>query len=226
MKLGVAAIACAIVAAGAVALTFRPAPPPPRVAPSATPASMAPSQADLPPAAREGRLFLTDAQQRQAIDSGTLDRPFRSMLAVKGPLSFGDYAWNDQGVPAGATWIRVDLQTQLISVFRAGHEIGTAVVVYGGDNKQTPAGKLHILARARDHRSSLYDAPMPYTLRLTDDGVSIHGSTVRWGAATHGCIGVPLEFARRLFEASRVGDDVLIVAAGSARHAGSSSPLR
>jgi lipoprotein-anchoring transpeptidase ErfK/SrfK len=67
---------------------------------------------------------------------------------------------------------------------------------------------------------------MPYTLRLTDDGVSIHGSTVRWGAATHGCIGVPLEFARRLFEASRVGDDVLIVAAGSARHAGSSSPLR
>jgi lipoprotein-anchoring transpeptidase ErfK/SrfK len=52
---------------------------------------------------------------------------------------------------------------------------------------------------------------MPYTLRLSDDGVSIHGSSVRWGAATHGCIGVPLPFAERLFEAAKVGDEVDIV---------------
>ena len=78
------------------------------------------------------------------------------------------------GIPAGPTWIRIDLGSQLISIFRAGHEIGTAVIVYGGDNKQTPIGKLHVLGKARDHRSSLYDAQMPYTLRLTDDGVSIH----------------------------------------------------
>jgi lipoprotein-anchoring transpeptidase ErfK/SrfK len=215
MKLGVAAIAGVIVAAGAAALTSRPASPPP-VARSAKPA--------LP--AMEGRVFLTSAQQQQAIESGTLDRPVRSLLAVKAPLQFGDYAWNDQAVPAGPTWIRVDLRSQLISVFRGVHEIGTAVVVYGGDNKQTPPGKLHILARARDHRSSLYDAAMPYTLRLTDDGVSIHGSKVRWGAATHGCIGVPLEFARRLFEASRVGDEVVIVAATAPGHGHSSSPSR
>lgn len=53
---------------------------------------------------------------------------------------------------------------------------------------------------------------MPYTLQLTSDGVSIHGSMVRSGAATHGCIGVPLEFARRLFGQARVGDEVVIVA--------------
>jgi lipoprotein-anchoring transpeptidase ErfK/SrfK len=52
---------------------------------------------------------------------------------------------------------------------------------------------------------------MPFTLRLTDDGVSIHASTVRWGAATHGCIGVPLPFAERLFAASKIGDEVVIV---------------
>jgi lipoprotein-anchoring transpeptidase ErfK/SrfK len=63
----------------------------------------------------------------------------------------------------------------------------------------------------RDHRSSLYDAEMPYTLRLTHDGISIHGSDVRRGAATHGCVGVPLEFARRLFDATTVGDPVLVV---------------
>jgi len=48
-------------------------------------------------------------------------------------------------------------------------------------------------------------------LQLTGDGVSIHGSTVRWGAATHGCIGLPLDFARRLFEQAKVGDEVVIV---------------
>ena len=127
-------------------------------------------------------------------------------------MRFGDFAWDDRGVPAGPTWMRVDLKAQLISVFRGPHEIGTAVIVYGGDNKETPAGKLHILAKAKTHRSSLYEAEMPYTLRLTDDGVSIHGSTVRWGAATHGCVGVPLAFAEKLFVATKVGDEVDIVA--------------
>ena len=177
----------------------------------------APVSASLPAEAAKGRTQLSHAQLQQALAAGTLDRPVKSLLAVNAPLKFGDYAWNDTAIPAGPTWIRIDLGTQLISIFRDGHEIGTSVIVYGGDNKQTPPGKLHILAKARDHRSSLYDAPMPYTLRLTDDGVSIHGSTVRWGAATHGCIGVPLAFAQRLFAASHVGDEVVIIPpAGSA----------
>ena len=69
-----------------------------------------------------------------------------------------------------------------------------------------------LLAKYKDHRSITYDnAPMPYTLRLTRDGVSIHGSNVRWGYATHGCIGVPVAFAAKLFAAVRTGDEVLIV---------------
>jgi lipoprotein-anchoring transpeptidase ErfK/SrfK len=52
---------------------------------------------------------------------------------------------------------------------------------------------------------------MPFTLRLTNDGVSIHASSVRWGAATHGCIGVPPPFAERLFNAAKLGDEVLVV---------------
>lgn len=159
----------------------------------------------------EGRVFLDGAQLEQALASRTLDRPVKSLLAVRNPLHFGDYQWNDQSVPDGPLWIRVDLGAQLISVFRAGHEIGTSVIVYGGDNKRTPGGKLHVLARDKDHRSSIYDAEMPYTLQLTNDGVAIHGSDVRSGKATHGCVGVPLEFARRLFEAAKVGDEVVII---------------
>jgi hypothetical protein len=204
MRGGVIAVAAAVVAASAAALAFAPVD---RGTSVKAAAQVAPA---LAPTGRD-RLFLTKAQLDQAIASGTLDRPVKSLLAVRAPLHFGDYSWNDRGVPAGATWLRIDLRSQLISVFRSGHEIGTAVIVYGGDNKQTPAGKLHILAKAQNHRSSLYDAAMPYTLRLTGDGVSIHASSVRWGAATHGCIGVPLPFAERLFNATRVGDEVVVV---------------
>lgn len=199
MRGGVIAIAVALVAAGAAAWTLTTQRPEAHAAPASPPGS---SSSD--------RIFLSRAQVDQAIASGTLDRPVKSLLAVKAPLHFGDYSWDDRGVPAGPTWIRINLRSQLISVFRGGHEIGTAVIVYGGDNKQTPAGKLHILGKARNHRSSLYDAEMPYTLRLTDDGVSIHASSVRWGAATHGCIGVPLPFAERLFNAVRIGDEVVV----------------
>ena len=100
----------------------------------------------------------------------------------------------------------------LMSVFRSGHEIGTAVILYGADGLPTPTGKFPILAKLKDHRSITYDnAPMPYTLRLTPDGVSIHGSNVRWGFATHGCVGVPKEFAAKLFDVVKKGDEVLIV---------------
>ena len=168
-------------------------------------------RAGLPADAARGREFLTRAQVDQALAARTLDRPVKSLLDVEKPMQFGDYQWNDRAIPTGQSWIRIDLGTQLISVFRAGHEIGTSVIVYGGDNKETPGGTFHILAKDKDHRSSIYDAAMPYTLQLTGDGVSIHGSTVRWGAATHGCIGVPLEFARRLFDQAKVGDEVVIV---------------
>jgi lipoprotein-anchoring transpeptidase ErfK/SrfK len=204
MRGGVTAVAAAAVAASAAAWAFAPLD---RGTSVKAAAQVAPASGPR----GHDRLFLTKAQLDQAIASGTLDRPVKSLLSVQAPLHFGDYSWNDRGVPAGATWLRIDLRSQLISVFRAGHEIGTAVIVYGGDNKQTPAGKLHILAKAQNHRSSLYDAAMPYTLRLTADGVSIHASSVRWGAATHGCIGVPLPFAERLFNATRVGDEVVVV---------------
>jgi len=211
MRGGVLAFASALLTLGAGTWAFSP-PRPEASAETHTPTSATSSAAG-------DRLFLTNAQLTQAIARGTFDRPVKSLLAVPASLHFGDYVWNDRGVPAGPTWVRVDLARQLISVFRAGHEIGTAVVVYGADGLPTPAGKFPILAKLKDHRSATYDAPMPYTLRLTGDGVSIHGSSVRWGAATHGCIGVPLPFAERLFNATKVGDDVVVVASAGQRPA-------
>ncbi|OJY71356.1 MAG: hypothetical protein BGP16_11855 [Sphingobium sp. 66-54] len=130
-------------------------------------------------------------------------------------MRYGGYVWDEEGIPQGPLLIRVDLARQILSVFRDGHEIGSAVILYGTDGKPTPTGSFPILQKAADYHSRTYDAPMPYMLRLTDDGVAIHGSDVRTGFATHGCIGVPVAFARRLFEQASKGDTVVILPAGA-----------
>lgn len=136
----------------------------------------------------------------------------RSALNIKGPMEFGSFVWDEEHIPkTGAMWVRVDLAHQILSVFRGGHEIGSAVILYGTDGKPTPTGDFTVLQKAADYHSHAYDAPMPYMLRLTDDGVAIHGSNVREGYATHGCIGVPPDFAKRLFAAMAKGDPVFIV---------------
>ena len=133
----------------------------------------------------------------------------RRVLPI-GPIKFGDYAWDDKGVPDGPLIVTVDLAAQTLSVFRNGYEIGATAILYGADDKPTPLGSFPILMKDADHVSSLYGAPMPYTMRLTNDGVAVHGTKVAWGYATHGCIGVPIAFAKLLFRVAKVGDRVII----------------
>jgi hypothetical protein len=179
----------------------------------ATSTPRAPERTEAPaPSAKTGRIMLSPAQVHQAMAAGLIDHPIKSILDIPDRMQYGDFRWDERGVPQGRAWIRVDLKSQLLSVFRAGHEIGTAVILYGTDGYPTPTGKFPILAKLKDHRSATYDnAPMPYTLRLRNDGVSIHGSNVRYGFASHGCIGVPKAFAAKLFDVVRTGDEVLIV---------------
>lgn len=189
-------------------------------------AEAAPPKASAPESPPTGRIALTADQLREAREAGLIDRPIKSLLDVREPMKYGEYRWDERGVPRGRTWARVDLNTQLISVFRAGHEIGTAVVLYGTDGLPTPIGKFPIRAKTRNHRSRTYDnAPMPYSLWLTRDGVAIHGSNVRWGFATHGCVGVPTAFAAKLFGALNVGDEVQIVS-GKPRKEGATTPRK
>jgi hypothetical protein len=160
------------------------------------------------------RRFLTIAESAEAARQGLVPRNTRSVIATGGRLAHGTWRWDEAGVPAGPVTVRVDLERQLVSVFRGPDEIGTAVVVYGAKGKDTPRGKLPILGKSRDYHSITYDAPMPFSLWLRDDGVALHGSNVRMGRATNGCIGVPVEFAGRLFEVARKGDIVEVLGSG------------
>ena len=127
-------------------------------------------------------------------------------------LSPGEFVWTDQPVPqSGPTVVVVNIRARVLSVYRAGVEIGRSSLIYGADDKPTPVGEFPVLEKDIDHVSNLYDAPMPHMLRLTWDGVALHGSPeLRDDLATRGCVGLPREFAARLFEVVSVGDRVIV----------------
>ena len=135
----------------------------------------------------------------------------RRILLIAGPIKYGEWHWDETGAPnQGTTVITVDLEANVLSVFRDGYEIGATAILTGHGDKPTPLGVFPITEKDRDHVSNLYDAPMPYMLRLTDDGVAIHATKVENGYITRGCVGVPDGFARKLFEEARLGDRVII----------------
>jgi len=175
--------------------------------PAAQDAAPAPVQtpADRPPVQPVERR----SDQPMAVDPRAL--LVKRVLRIDGPFRHGDYVWNEDGAPAaGRVIVTVDLKAETLSVFRDGYEIGAAVILYGATDKPSPVGAFPITQKDADHVSNLYGAPMPYALRLTSDGVFIHGSDVQYGRATHGCIGVPKDFARKLFGVAKLGDIVVI----------------
>jgi len=138
------------------------------------------------------------------------DFPVRSVLALEQPVGEGQFAWNDQGAPDAPLRIVIDLRARLLFAYRGGTEIGRSSLIYGADNMPTPTGIFPILQKDAKHISNLYDAPMPYMLRLTNDGITIHASEVAIDVATHGCIGIPKPFAKTLFANAKLGDLVLV----------------
>lgn len=141
------------------------------------------------------------------------DSPFvvKSILPIEGPIKFGEYHWDAaRAATPGPLVITVDLQARTMSVFRDGHEIGAAAILKGYGEKPTPTGVFPITEKDADHISNIYEAPMPHMMRLTNDGVSIHGSKVEKGYATNGCIGVPDAFAKLVFDVAQLGDKVIV----------------
>ena len=134
----------------------------------------------------------------------------KRILPINGPIKYGEWHWDDKNVPDGPIVVTVDLKARVISVFRGGYEIGASAVLLGTQEKPTPTGVFPITQKRRHHTSNLYDAPMPYMQRLTNDGISLHATEVEWGYASHGCIGMPEAFAAKVFGVTTVGDKVYI----------------
>jgi lipoprotein-anchoring transpeptidase ErfK/SrfK len=133
-----------------------------------------------------------------------------AMHAAAAQLRPGEYRWED-AVAAPGVAIVVSLSLQRIYVYRGGALVGVARVSTGKRGKATPPGDFPILQKARFHRSNLYsNAPMPFMQRLTWTGIALHAGHDPGYPASHGCIRLPLAFARDLFAMTRLGTPVTV----------------
>lgn len=133
-------------------------------------------------------------------------------LAIKAEkLKPGQWVWAPQIAPDGPITVYVDLSRQLATIYRNGVRIGVSTVSSGKPGHETPTGVFAILQKDAKHRSSTYNnAPMPYQQRLTWDGVALHAGGLPGYPESHGCVHLPLAFAKLLFGETHMGGTVIV----------------
>ncbi len=132
-------------------------------------------------------------------------------------LGAGQFAWGVTPARGKPVTIVISLPLQQLFVYRGDALIAVSAVSTGSRGHETPAGEFTILQKDVDHRSNKYsDAPMPYMERLTWDGIAIHGGRDPGYPASHGCVRVPLAFARQLYAITSMGAHVAIIDDASA----------
>jgi hypothetical protein len=159
-----------------------------------------------------------------AVDSVPIDTPIHQ-------LKKGQFLWMGGAVTTGPLVMVVSITEQRAYLYRNGVLIGASTVSTGRPGHATPIGVFTVLQKQKEHRSTIYDgAPMPYMERLTWGGVALHAGGLPGYPESHGCIHLPSEFARRLFELSTNGMTVVIGAQEKApttvAHPGYLAPVR
>jgi L,D-transpeptidase catalytic domain len=145
-------------------------------------------------------------------------------------LKKGEFLWMGEAVTTGPVVMVVSITEQRAYVYRNGILIGATTVSTGRPGHLTPTGVFTVLQKQKEHRSTIYDgAPMPYMERLTWGGIALHAGGLPGYPESHGCIHLPSEFARLLFDISPNGMTVVIGTAQTApeqvAHPGYLSPV-
>jgi L,D-transpeptidase catalytic domain len=129
-----------------------------------------------------------------------------------GPLAPGEFVWRPELATAGPVEIVVSIPLQRAYIYRGGTLIGVSTVSTGRPGHATPTGRFPIMEKHREHYSNLYNsAPMPFMQRLTMGGIALHAGQIPRHPASHGCVRLPLAFARNLFAVTSVGANVHIL---------------
>lgn len=128
----------------------------------------------------------------------------------------GEFVWYPERAPEGLVAIVVSLPDQRAYVYRNGIRIGATTVSTGKAGHETPVGVFTILQKDVTHHSSIYnEASMPYTERLTWSGVALHAGGLPGYPSSHGCIHLPLAFAKLVFGVTHYGTPVIVADAHS-----------
>ena len=127
-------------------------------------------------------------------------------------LDPGHYVWQPERSLTGPVEIVVSIPQQVAYIYRGGTLIGLTTVSTGRPGHRTPTGRFPIMEKHREHYSNLYNsAPMPFMQRLTMGGIALHAGQIPGHPASHGCVRLPLDFARILFGVTQIGANVHII---------------
>lgn len=141
--------------------------------------------------------------------------PAPQPVKKKGPvdsLKPGQFVWEKRDSYEGLLKIVILLDAQRMYVFQNDSLIGFTTISAGKKGKETPTGIFNILQKNIDHKSNLYsNAPMPYMQRLTWDGIALHAGHVPGYPASHGCIRLPLAFAKSLYAITAMDQEVVVL---------------
>jgi hypothetical protein len=151
-----------------------------------------------------GLLATAGSAQMQPIGGG-------NVMASVERLRPGQFLWVPEIAPRGPMLVVVNIATQRVIAYRNGVPIAVSTISTGREGHRTPTGVFTILQKAKWHRSSKYsNAPMPFMQRLTWYGIALHAGNLPGYPASHGCIRLPSEFARLLFDETELGMTVIV----------------
>ena len=134
-------------------------------------------------------------------------------LAAFGPLVLrpGDYRWVADVPAAGEAKVVIDLIAQRFYIYRADRLVGVAAVSSGKKGRETQLGFWSVIIKKKKGFSRKYDnAPMPFMQMYDAKGLAFHAGPNPGYPASHGCVRLPLKFAERLFDLTKIGTKVVI----------------
>jgi ankyrin repeat protein len=106
--------------------------------------------------------------------------------------------------------VEISLAQQNMAVIKDGVTVFTTRCSTGRQGFTTKPGQYVITDKDRDHRSTIYKCAMPYFMRLNCRDFGMHEGVVPTYPASHGCIRLPGDAARKLFAEIPVGTVVMI----------------
>lgn len=126
-------------------------------------------------------------------------------------LTPGEFSWRTEPTDRASIHLVVIISEQRAFVYEGPILVAATTVSTGRAGHSTPTGVFPITEKHELKLSNLYDnAPMPYMQRLTNDGIALHAGHIPGIPASHGCVRLPLAFAKKLFSLTREGTPVLI----------------
>ncbi|MGY4169797.1 MULTISPECIES: L,D-transpeptidase [Bradyrhizobium] len=113
--------------------------------------------------------------------------------------------------PQGPLIISVSIDQQRVSLYDANGLYAESPVSTGMKGHSTPMGVFSVIQKQKYHQSNIYSgAPMPYMQRITWSGIAMHAGVLPGYPASHGCIRMPMSFAVKMYNWTRMGARVFV----------------